>query len=184
MRRVAHRDGRAFEELLARYADRIHGFLTHSLRDAVLADDVAQETFVRMYERASSYDPAHAFAVWLFRIARNLAIDQLRRRGAQERGMAAAGRAAAGSAVASPHASLEGKELAEQFAAALGSIPEAFRTAFVLREVEGMSYEEIAAVTETHPKTVSTRLCRAREQLRELLAAYLGPGVRRAEEAL
>jgi RNA polymerase sigma-70 factor (ECF subfamily) len=170
LRRATAGDALAFEALVERWGDRVHGFLAHLLRDHGAADDVAQETFVRVFERASTFDPRQAFAVWLLRIARNLAIDRLRRT-ALERAVAAKAAAAASpyAREREPPEALVEHEFGERFRAALAELAEPFRTAFVLREFEGLSYEEIGAITDVSPKTVSTRLCRAREQLRAAL---------------
>lgn len=170
LRRATAGDALAFEALVERWGDRVHGFLAHLLRDRGAADDVAQETFVRVFERASTFDPRQAFAVWLLRIARNLAIDRLRRRTLERE---AAAEAAANASPFAPEREpidlAAQSEFGERFGAALAELAEPFRTAFLLREFEGLSYEEIGAVTDVPTKTVSTRLVRAREQLRTAL---------------
>ncbi|MBK6941168.1 MAG: sigma-70 family RNA polymerase sigma factor [Planctomycetes bacterium] len=170
LRRGTAGDARAFEALVERWGDRVHGFLAHVLRDRGAADDVAQETFVRVFEHASTFDPRQAFEVWLLRIARNLAIDRLRRRRLEREAAAEAVASASRFAPEREPIDLAAQsEFGERLGAALAELAEPFRTAFLLREFEGLSYEEIGAVTDVPAKTVSTRLVRAREQLRTAL---------------
>ena len=173
-------DETALDELIARYGGRVKTYLAHLLRDPTWADDLTQEVFLRVYERANTYDPRWSFSVWLFRIARNLAVDLLRREKVHRRtvesvkeGVTPAPEGPPSEDTASPLQRLERRELNEQFQRALRRLPEVFRSVFVLKEIEGMSYEEIATVIGAPVKTVSSRLHRARGHLRRLLSPYL-----------
>lgn len=175
LRRSMAGDALAFEALIERWGDRVHGFVLQLLRDRSAADDATQETFVRVFERGASFDERQSFAVWLLRIARNLVIDRLRR-GALEREAAAdaALRASPFAPEREPSELVAQSEFGDRFRAALAELAEPFRTVFVLREFEGLSYEEIGAVTDVPAKTVSTRLHRARQQLRDALGMSMG----------
>jgi RNA polymerase sigma-70 factor (ECF subfamily) len=183
MQLLVHGDDRALMPLIDRYGSRVRTYLGHVTRDGSWADDLTQEVFVRVFESAGSFDPRFAFQVWVFRIARNLAVDLLRRQTTQrklrdtleERAAETERQSIVRRAASSPLQGLVEVEFAEHFERALKRLPEIFRTVFVLREVEGLAYEEIAEVVDASPKTVSTRLHRARLQLRKLLAGYLDP---------
>lgn len=183
MQLLVHGEDRALVPLVDRYGSRVRTYLGHVTRDGTWADDLTQEVFVRVYESAATYDPRFAFQVWIFRIARNLSVDLLRRQSTQRKlKVALEERVAEGErqairqrAASSPLQGLVDLEFAEHFERALKRLPEIFRSVFVLREVEGLSYEEIAEVVDASPKTVSTRLHRARLQLRKHLAPYLDP---------
>lgn len=183
MQLLVHGDDRALLPLIDRYGSRVRTYLGHVTRDGSWADDLTQEVFVRVFESATTFDPRFAFQVWVFRIARNLAVDLLRRQSTQrklrdtleERAAESERQAIRRRAASSPLQGLVEVEFAEHFERALKRLPEIFRTVFVLREVEGLAYEEIAEVVDASPKTVSTRLHRARLQLRRLLSPYLDP---------
>jgi len=177
--RLRDGDESSLDEVIGRYGARVRTYLGLLVRDQTWAEDLTQETFVRVMENAATYHPQYPFSVWLFRIARNLAIDLLRRDKIHQRAMdtlksepqAFDPRSRRSS---SPLSQLEERELNHQFEGAVQRLPESFRTVFLLRHFEGMSYEEIADVVGVPLKTVSTRLHRARTQLRHYLASYLG----------
>lgn len=174
--RIRCGQGHVFDVLVARYGSRLHGFVTHLVGDRDTADDVVQEVFVRVLLRAHERDPNIRFAVWLFCVARRVALDLIRRRRIQDRVMnfvkRGFGRAFE---TMSPSTAVEMSEFEIALRGALEAIPEDQREVFLLREREGLSYEEIAEVVGVPAKTVSTRLTRARARLRELLADHLSP---------
>ena len=159
-------DAAAVDAFVARFGDRLQSLLVRIVRDHAWADDLLQEVMVRALQDAHRYDPRWPLTVWLFRIARNLALDLLRREGRHRvrTGAAAARDAAAPAAVTTA----EHREFQVAMEAALQELSEPFRTVFLLRDGEGLSYEEIAAVLSISVKTVSSRLNRARQQLREV----------------
>ncbi len=164
-------DDRALDELIHRYGARVRTYLGFVVRDDAWADDLTQEVFIRVHDRARSYDPRWPVVVWLLRISRNLAIDLLRREEVRER---AVDPRKLRQRRAAPTADVvERREFYSRLHSALAVLPEAFRSVFVLRELDNLSYEAIAAITNTSTKTVSTRLHRARARLRTLLAPYL-----------
>ncbi len=174
MQRIAdHGNDAALAEIVERFSPRVRGYLRHILGSDGWVDDVAQEVFVRVYEQASRYDKTFPLIVWLMRIARNLAIDLQRRLKVRSNAVEIARELHADDTAPSPLDRLTRSEFHEQLCLALSQLPEAFRTVFVLKEMEQLSYEEIAAVVGVPAKTVSTRLHRARQRLRGLLAPYL-----------
>jgi RNA polymerase sigma-70 factor (ECF subfamily) len=175
MARLSEGDGAALDAVVARHAGRVRSYLAHLLDDSGWADDLTQEVFVRVHTRARSYDGRWPLLVWLLRIARNLAVDLVRRERVAGRGSA---RGEIDSPIDhhTPLAAAEASEFRTALRRALAQLPEPLRTVFVLREIELLDYDEIAAVLGVPAKTVSTRLHRARTRLRTLLASHLEGG--------
>lgn len=177
VRQLIAKDPSVFDVLAERFGARLASFLRRVVRDDVLADDILQDVLVRIYESGAACRYAASLSVWVFRIARNLAIDRMRSKRREELwredldpSAVSGGR---GSGVLYD---LAVDEFAGRFEAALRALPEPYRTALLLREKEGLSYEAIGEVMSIPAKTVSTRLVRARGFLRESLAEYLGDG--------
>ena len=171
LRRASRGEAAAVDAFVDRFGDRLQGLLVRIVRDHAWADDLAQETLVRALRDAHRYDDKWPLEVWLFRIARNLALDLLRREGRHRRYQDDAALCATPTPAAVTTA--EHREFQVALEVALQELPETFRTVFLLRDGEGLSYEEIAEVLDISPKTVSSRLHRARQQLRELLREHL-----------
>lgn len=172
--------GSSFEVLVEGLAPRVQRYLERLIADPHVVEDLTQETFAHVLLAARRPPPEHTTA-WVFRIARNLGLDHLRRTRVRRRARdffqgLSRQREVPGSAgaPARPDEGLDRREVARALRTALARIPESYRTAFVLREEQGMSYEEIAMVVASSPKTVSTRLFRARRLLREALGGRPG----------
>lgn len=166
------------EALIVRHAQRVASYLHHVAPDPGWVDDLVQEVFVRMQLRASDYDPAFPVEVWILRIARNLAIDLHRRERARQRAHDAHSRRDADAPhlrLPDPFAAAADREFEVDLHRALGALGEEYRTAFVLREIEGLDYRSIATVLGVPEKTVSSRLTRARALLRDRLRRHLDP---------
>ena len=177
----------AFNEIVARYKGKIFNYLYRMTGNAEDAEDLTQEVFVRMYTNIGSFRAEASLSTWLFRIAGNLCVDAFRR-GKRERGMV--------QSLDAPYTSDDGdegstgtrdvpdwshepmtqfkyKELGAQIQAALEKLPPKLRAAVVLHDIEGLSYEEIAAVEHIPLGTVKSRIFNARVALREHLRPYL-----------
>jgi RNA polymerase sigma-70 factor (ECF subfamily) len=151
------------------------------VRDRALAEDLAQEAFIRAFNAVSSFDPRYKFSSWIFKIANNHAIDHLRKRKldtvsidgsphartAQEEERT---RLVLESANENPLEYVEHRELGDQIERAIGQLRPEYRTAVLLRHVEGYSYEEIAGIMDLPLGTVKTYLHRARAELKGSLA--------------
>ena len=170
----------AFGQLVERYQHRLHHGLLHVLGSAEDAQDVAQEAFVNAYEKLASFKGQAAFYSWLFRIALNAAVSAKRK----TRRMSAsveARREASGLEPTDDNPSNEpsyAMDVADRqrlVRQALSELSEEFRTALVLKEMDGMSYEEIASVVDVPLGTVRSRIHRARIELRAKLAMLLNP---------
>ncbi len=137
--------------------------------DANLAEDAAQEAFIRAWQHLPNYRPRSPFRNWLYRIATNAARDALRR----ERETVDVDQVPLVALDAGPEETVERTERGERVRQAVLALPTASRTVLVLREYEGLSYREIADTLSIPIGTVMSRLNYARKQLRELLAPYM-----------
>ena len=170
----------ALNEIMERWQLRVTGFLLRMVGEQTAAVDLAQETFVRVYQSRERYRPAGAFSTWLFAIAANLARQHLRW---QRRHPTVSMDAETEEDVSiseklpapgdSPGESAQRRERAVLVKKAIGELPNDLREAVILFEYEDMSYVDIAAIAGCSVKAVETRLYRARMLLREKLASEL-----------
>ena len=182
---VAFRDGeaRAFEELVRRHRRGLFNFLLRSVNNRARAEELLQEVFLRVIKSKTRYEKTARFSTWAYTIARNLCIDESRRarfrnhasldqpRGAGQDGqagrtlleMTAAQQIDTDDAAAAPR-------IRERMARAVTELPEEQREVFVLRQINGLSFKDIAAVVEAPENTVKSRMRYALEKLRNELA--------------
>ncbi|MDH3944045.1 MAG: sigma-70 family RNA polymerase sigma factor [Anaerolineae bacterium] len=159
----------AFGELVHRYREGVINVVYRIIGDADRAEDVAQDTFVRAWQKLPYYQPRSPFRNWLFRIATNLTMDMIR----GEKETLDVDTLPLASASHSTESTVEKKERAESVQQAILCLPPASRSVLVLREYEGLSYQEIADTLGIPKGTVMSRLSYARKRLYELLAASL-----------
>lgn len=164
-------DESALEAIMDLYKHPVLNFVYRMLGNVADAEDVAQDVFVRVYRHAADYRPAQKFSTWLFALARNAAIDQLRWR--QRHPTESLENLVVASSATSPVAEAQTTELGQEIAAAIGALPEDQRTAIILSEYHGLPDAEIAAVMHCSRKSVESRLYRAKHALRERLHALL-----------
>ena len=177
MARVAEDEERAFAELVRRYQGRITNLVSRVLNDRESADDLTQEVFVRVYLHRRNYRRGSRLSTWLFTIAVNLAKNEIRRRVRRRNwfSLDALQEALSDSAMIfadrseGSESSMERVQLQEAIGRAIASVPEKYRLALVLREIEGMAYEEIAVVLRVPGGTVRSRINRARNMLKRKL---------------
>jgi len=171
----------AYRELVRRYERPVFALLYRMVRDRELAEDLAQETFVKALNAIESYRPEFKFSSWIFKIANNAAIDHLRRReldtlsldGSPHAETPEAMQATAlqiGARQESPLDAVEARELGGAIEAAIGRLRPEYRSCILLRHVEGRAYEEIAEILDLPLGTVKTYIHRARNELRLALA--------------
>lgn len=160
-------DRQAFGELVCRYYPAVVQVVYRLCGDAFLAEDAAQEAFLRAWLHLPSYHPQSPLRHWLYRIAVNAALDILRKR--SESRLEEEEWQIVGDLAASPEALAIANEDASRVQRAIASLPEAARSVLVLREYGGLSYQEIALVLDIPLGTVMSRLNYARNRLRELL---------------
>ena len=177
--RARNGDVYAFEEIVRRYQRRVYGVAYRIVRRHDVADDVAQEAFIRAHRALAGFDLARPFGPWICRIAANLAVNHVRSPRAREEELPTSLGEAPASA-ASPLAQVLEGEAKEVLDAAMARLPAEQRAVFVLRTLEELSYREIAEALGISIGTVMSRLSRAREKLREALVPYLGRAALRA----
>jgi RNA polymerase sigma-70 factor (ECF subfamily) len=162
-------DNRGFEEAVGLHKDRVHSYATMMLKNTAEAQDVAQEALVRLWQHKTSVDEAGARS-WLMRTTHNLCIDRLRKRRVRSE-------VADGETVVDlqtdrgpgPQQRAEASEIGRRIEGELASMSELDRAVIVLREVQGMPYDEIAETLGVPLGTLKARLHRARDRLRDRL---------------
>jgi RNA polymerase sigma-70 factor (ECF subfamily) len=172
----------ALNSLMSRHGERLFHYLLRQLHNETDAGDLAQETFVRVYQHRDRFDLGQKFSTWLYCIATNLLRDRFRwqKRHPQisldaepDEGRSLAETLAEGAA--GPDERLAAGERAQQVREAIAVLPQDLRTALILSEYEQLSHAEIAAVSNCTAKAVETRLYRARARLRASLEKLLPP---------
>jgi RNA polymerase sigma-70 factor (ECF subfamily) len=180
--RVQRGDKRAFELLVSKYQRKIFRLLSRLIRNPSEIEDVAQEAFIKAYRALPSFRGDSAFYTWLYRIAINTAKNHLVAQGRRAPTQTETDAADAEEFddadqlrdVATPDSMLMSKQVGEAVNRAIDALPEDLRTAIVLRELEGLSYEEIAESMNCPIGTVRSRIFRAREAIAAELRPLLG----------
>ncbi len=185
MLRVKQGDGDAFAQLADKYKQPVVNLVYRMLRDATEAEDVAQAVFIQVYKSAHRYQVASKFSTWLFTIARNLCLNEIRRRSRHP-----------AESIDAPHPDQEDQpaqqyedksnlgagerllagELEAKIQEALNSLPENQRTAILLCRQEDLSYEEISKIVGCSVSATKSLIFRGRETLKERLKPYLRSG--------
>lgn len=176
--RVQAGDKNAYRPLVVRYQARVHAMVLGMVRDAEEAKDIVQNAFIKAYQNLDSFRTESSFYTWIYRIAMNLAIDHCRkgkRRKTSSFDEAVASRDDDGELLLthhadSPHKALARKQLQARIFRAMDELTEEQREVVLLREVEGLSYKEIADSMGIPEGTVMSRLFYARKKLQALLA--------------
>jgi RNA polymerase sigma-70 factor, ECF subfamily len=186
MLRVKQGDTAAFTELVERYKQPVMNLAYRTLRDETEAEDLAQTVFVQAWKSAARYQPTAKFSTWLFTIARNLCLNEIRRRKRHPAESLDQTRDDADDQpllqiedkriAAAPQELLRG-ELEQKVDEAVSALPENQRTALLLCRQEELSYEEIAAVLGCSLSATKSLIHRARETLKAKLKPYLQTGV-------
>jgi RNA polymerase sigma-70 factor (ECF subfamily) len=183
MRRYQHGDAAAFAALMRRHLNGVYNFLARQVGGRTpVAEDLAQEVFLRVVERAREFKHEARFSTWLYTIARNLAIDHLRKASLRRHPSLDEANphtgVTLGERTVDPHPSASAErmasaaEMAERIGRALASLPEEQREVFLLREVARLPFQEIAAITGAPENTVKSRMRYALERLQQGLEDY------------
>ena len=170
----------AFRELVRRYERPVFSLIFRMVRDTAMAEDLAQDSFIKVLNNIDKYRPEFKLSSWLFKIANNVTIDHLRRRQLNTISMDGSPHASTAADVESTRFDvassdenaldeMESKELGSAIERAIASLRPEYRSCILLRHVEGRSYEEIAATLDLPLGTVKTYIHRARHELREQL---------------
>ncbi len=182
--RARRGDADAFRALIVRYQRKAYAVALGIVRDRDLAWDVAQDSFVRVHAHLRDFKEDARFSTWLLRITTHLAIDAVRKERVaakqevdevREADLVGGGEGILATELGrDPQQTALRRELAAKMSRALDQLPEKHRTILVLREVEGLSYEELAERLAIHKGTVMSRLFHARKKMQELLRGYVG----------
>jgi RNA polymerase sigma-70 factor (ECF subfamily) len=190
--RARKRDVAAFEELVARYRSKVYGLALRMMQDASDAEEIMQESFISAWQNLPNFRGESAFGSWLYRICANFALMRLRRRKMEAESDAQKN-------LPEPRFDSEGTlltmpsydwtrgteekaldhELRRAIESATASLPDEHRSVFLLKDIEGLSYEEIAEAMNTTVPAVKSRLHRARLALREAIESFYAQPPRR-----
>jgi len=179
VQRVRQDDEAAFEELMRRYEDKSYGLalrLTGSPEDAL---EVAQDAFFKAYKAIDRFQGSSSFSTWLYAITLNTARNQIRSRNRRGHGVTISmdedrddlPRMDPVSRDPSPSEELQERALRQEYEKALDRLSHPFKETILLRDIEGLSYEEIAVTLGVNPGTVKSRISRGRDELRKILSA-------------
>ena len=189
MERYRAGDEDAFTLLVRRHQQPLVNFIARFINDRDSAEDVAQETFIRIFKASRRYQPGRAhFKTWMYHIASNLCKNELRNRGRRDRyrvdnvvdsddgedseQIDLIERAPANASF-QPEIALERKELQDAVQTAIAELPEQYREPLVLRDLQGLSYDEISEVLELRSGTTKSRINRARLMLKDKLKSFV-----------
>ena len=183
----------AYRELIRRYERPVFSLVYRMVRDRELAEDLTQDTFIKVLSHIEKYRSEFKFSSWLFKIANNVAIDHLRRRQLDTVSIDGSPHATSSDMTEAtsfelpthdetPLQELEARELGSEIERAISRLRPEYRSCILLRHVEDKSYEEIAATLDLPLGTVKTYIHRARHELRELLEHLREDGAEAAEE--
>ncbi|MEM7051083.1 MAG: sigma-70 family RNA polymerase sigma factor [Acidobacteriota bacterium] len=166
----------AYRQLLLRFQRPVYSLIARMVRDPVLAEDLAQETFVKAFRKLDRYDPQRKFSSWLFKVAHNTTLDHMRRRSLalvalenpspDEADLASV---LVDDSQRAPDELAQRGDLAQALESAVGALRSEYREIVVLRYQEGLAYQEIAEITGLPMGTVKTHLHRARKELMAIL---------------
>ncbi len=181
MARLAEGHQAALNDLMARHAEKLFHYLVRSLQDEDDASDLAQETFVRVYQHRTKFDPRQKFTTWLYAIASNLVRDRYRWRSrhphvsmdAENEQTETSVKDTLTTAEAAPDEQMQVEERAATVRKAVSALPEELKQPIILAVYEGLSQAEIAAILKCSVKAVETRIYRARQQLRAGLVGLM-----------
>lgn len=181
MARLARGHDAALNELMERHAQRLFHYLVRSLQDEAEAADLAQETFVKVYQNRAKFDPQQKFTTWLYAIASNLVRDRYRWRArhpqtsldAENDQTETSLKHSLRASEPTPEQLLQSEERAETVRQAVAALPEELRQPLILAVYQELPQAEIAQILKCSVKAVETRIYRARQQLRAALQELL-----------
>ncbi len=173
LKRAARGDESAFERLITPHLDATYRLCLHLMGNEQDAADMAQEALVRAWRSLSTYKGQSKFSTWLYRIAHNVCLDELRKRKAKQTQSLQALQESGYDPIDptdTPERAAARSETRSQLRTAIAGLSDEHRTVLVLRDVHGLSYEEIASVLDVNLNTVKSRIARARSALRKILS--------------
>lgn len=167
--RIKDGDSRPFDTLVKRYQDRINNLCRYMLENQQDAEDAAQDTFLKAYRNLKAYRPSASFYTWLYRIAVNTCLDHKRKISLRSLWFQSDEDHAGSfpSNTPSPEAAYSDKQSMQSLRSALNKLSKKLRVVIILKELDRLSYEEIAEILEVSVGTVKSRISRAREELQK-----------------
>ncbi len=180
-------DGQAFQHLARRYESRVFNHCLRMVNDEQESADLTQEVFLKVYRNIRNYEQTYAFYTWVYRITVNCCIDYLRRKKRRHASLTLSLDKPEGPGAPNrereipddtfgPERVMANAELRDTLNAAIAQLSDKLRAIIILKEIEGFSYDDIADILDCSRGTVKSRLFRARERLKELLAPYMNQG--------
>ena len=174
-------NNQAFDVLFDKYKHRVFRYIYNFVgRDTSLAEDVVQEIFINLFLKKQSFNPEMKFSTWLYTMARNACINRAKSKNYREKKMTFSLDQGYESLDLSkpekdnlPAKKMEQAELRKVIEEAIGMLPEKYRETFILHELEGLSYSQLADILETNEATIRTHYHRARNLLKEKIEPYL-----------
>lgn len=164
-------DSSAFKELVYRWQDQIYRFAYRYFYDDDEANEITQKTFIRVYHNLDQLDDPRKFGSWIYRIANNLCLDELKRTG-RRNATPYESAVHTKTAEATPSSELEKKELGEWIKKALQAIPEEQKTVIILKEYEGFTFRKISEILEIPENTAKSRMYYGLKKMREYLTNW------------
>ena len=163
-------DENAYVELVNRFKDKLTNFVYYLLKDEELSEDIVQDTFIKLYEKKHYYKPVAKFSTWIYTIARNLANTELRKKNRTKIMYLSQmnynkKKHDLKSKDQSLISKIENEYLLNELHSAIDRLPDNYKTAIILRDIQGLSYEEISNIVEVPLGTIKSRINRARLQL-------------------
>tara|TARA_B100000212_G_scaffold252902_1_gene193688 strand:+ start:91 stop:675 length:585 start_codon:yes stop_codon:yes gene_type:complete len=170
-------DENAYVELVNRFKDKLTNFVYYFLKDEELSEDIVQDTFIKLYEKKNYYRPVAKFSTWIYTIARNLANTELRKKNrAKIMYLSQIKYDNKNHELRSKDQSLismiENEYLLDELNSAIDRLPDNYKTAIILRDIQGLNYEEISKIVGVPLGTIKSRINRARLQLQEDLKIF------------
>ena len=170
-------DENAYIELVNRYKDKLINFVFYSLKDEEHAEDIVQETFIRLYEKKHYYKPIAKFSTWIYTIARNLATTELRKKSRNKILYLSQMNNHKkdydlNSKEPELNSKIENEFLMKEIHVAIDKLPENYKSVIILRDIQGLGYEQISKIVGVPLGTVKSRINRARLQLQVDLIHY------------
>jgi len=177
-------DEYAFEEIVYRFKDRLKNFVFRYLDSEEVAEDVVQDTFLRVYQKKHMYRNIAKFSTWIYTIAGNLAKTELRKRKRRKMfSLSSLGLEDKEYEIPSeefaPEDEIEGEYTEQEIQAAINNLSDKFKTVIILRDIQELSYDEISKIVDVPVGTVKSRINRARLKLQEKLQHLRGKKVER-----
>jgi len=173
MLKVQQGDRLAFETLMKKYFPLILNFIYRFLGTREAAEDLTQEVFLKVFHQAQNYVPRSSFKTWIYVIARNASLNELRRNKHRDIDTEITGEEIDTASGSRPEEAAIQNETTAQVREAIEQLPERQRTALILNRYDELSYEEIATIMKLSPKAIKSLLMRARESLKKILTPLL-----------